>query len=131
MSTLAEALMGTNISYATSSQPSGGNEPQNFSDPATGKAAHDKFEDELVRQTNTRKGDWFMRTARGVNGVDATYRGPVGRNPGFKYAELKPYSQNGYDTFQKQMDNWRLPEGKTQLWFYDQQGNIFSSGINY
>jgi YD repeat-containing protein len=59
------------------------------------------------------------------------YVGPLSRKPDFTYAELKPYTQNGFKTFMQQLDNWRLPSGETQLWFYNRAGVIGSSGFNY
>ena len=64
----------------------------------------------LTALTGTDAGDWIMRTAPGLTGVDAEFVGALARNPGFTYAELKPLSQNGFDTFLKQLNAWGLPE---------------------
>jgi hypothetical protein len=94
-------------------------------------AVHLNFQQALVEQTGTRLADWEMRTAVGQTGVDAVYVGPSATRPGFDYAELKPYSQSGFNQFQVQLDRWNLPEGQTQLWFYNRNGIIGSSGYNY
>lgn len=111
--------------------PKKGNGPAGFSTTKLGNEVHGRFEKVLTEQTGTRREDWLMRTKPGETGIDATYIGPKNRYPGFKYAELKPYTQNGYDTFQRQMDRWQLPGGQTQLYFYNGGGIIGSSGINY
>jgi hypothetical protein len=72
-----------------------------------------------------------MRTDPGITGVDAEYIGDPAKNPGFNFAELKPHTQNGFDTFLEQLDAWRLPPGQTQLWFYNEHGIIGSSGCIY
>jgi hypothetical protein len=68
-----------------------------------------------------------------MKGIDAEYIGPPSRNPAFKFAELKPYSDNGFDALLGQLSRWiqRGLRGKTQLWFYDEAGIIGSSGLNY
>jgi hypothetical protein len=105
--------------------------PKGFADADFGTDVHQGFQDALVEQTGTLPEDWEMRTKPGLTGVDAEYVGPRSTNPGFKYAELKPYSDNGFSVFQKQLDNWNLPPGKTQLWFYNKNGIIGASGLNY
>ncbi len=90
---------------------------------------HQNFEKALCDQTGTRPEDWIMRTAPGKTGVDATYIGPKATNPGFRYAELKPFSQNGVDEFRASVDAWGLPTGETQLWFYNPWGIIGQSGF--
>lgn len=82
-------------------------------------------------QTNTLLQDWIFNTAPGQTGVDATYIGPPATYPGFTYAELKPLSINGWETFWKQLEAWTLPAEETQLWFYNPGGVIGSSGNNY
>jgi hypothetical protein len=72
-----------------------------------------------------------MRTDPGMTGVDATYVGPKNSYPGFQHAELKPYSPSGFNAFQRQLDNWSLPPGETQLWWYNEHGIIGSSGTNW
>jgi hypothetical protein len=79
----------------------------------------------------TQAGDWEMRTAPGQKGVDATYVGPASRNPGFNFGELKPYSGNSLGTFGNQLGNWGLPEGQTELFFYNKGGVIGSSGFRF
>jgi hypothetical protein len=105
--------------------------PPGFSNPGFGQEVHQRFQDLLAEQTHTSPDDWFMRTAPGMNGVDAEYIGPASSNPGFKYAELKPYSGNGVDTFFDQLFNWRLPPEETSLWFYNPHGVIGWSGYVY
>ena len=75
------------------------NAPCYFGTPGFGNQVHQKFLDALVKQTETEPGDWFMRTAIGQNGVDAEFIGPASRNPGFNYAELKPATESGWNTF--------------------------------
>jgi hypothetical protein len=105
--------------------------PPGFSNPALGTEIHQRFEETLLRQTGTKATDWRIRTAPGMKGVDATYIGPKSSYPGFTHAELKPLTQNGFFTFLRQLSNWALPNGKTQLWFYNEQSIIGSSGINF
>jgi hypothetical protein len=95
-----------------------------FGSAEYGQMMHDKFLKELIRQTGTRKSDWLMRTDPGLTGVDATYVGQGCRNPGFLYAELKPYSLSGYNRFLSQLDRWNLPAKTTTLWMYDAAGKI-------
>jgi hypothetical protein len=102
-----------------------------FSNAKLGNAMHGRFEDALTKQTGTLPEDWFMRTKPGQTGVDATYIGPRSRYPGFRYAELKPYSPGTIPTFGNQLGNWNLTPGLTQLWFYNQNGVIGSSGFNF
>jgi hypothetical protein len=98
-----------------------------------GTSIHQRFHRELVAQTGTRMNDWAVRTAPGINGVDATYIGPQSRYPGFDHAELKPFSSNGYETFNEQLDSWQAAGliGDVQLWWYNQFGVIGSSGWNW
>jgi RHS repeat-associated protein len=105
--------------------------PLGFSTPAFGIEIHQNFPNALVEQTGTVPTDWIFQTAPGAKGVDASYIGPDVRYPGFEHAELKPYSQSGYNTFQYQLNNWNLPAGKTQLWWYNPSGTIGSSGLNF
>ena len=105
--------------------------PSGFSDPELGGAAHEAFDIPLMEKTGTEPGDWQLRTGPGETGVDATYIGPKSCHPGYDHAELKPYTDNGYLQFQKQLNRWQLPPGKTRLWFYDEHGNYWDSGINY
>ena len=72
-----------------------------------------------------------MRTAPGLRGIDATFKGDMSRFPGFKYAELKPYSQSTLRRFGEQLDRWGLPNGETELFFYNQGGVIGSSGLRF
>jgi hypothetical protein len=53
----------------------------------------------------------------GLRGVDATFVGDMSRFPGFKYGELKPYSQHSLGTFGEQLGRWGLPIGETELFF--------------
>jgi len=62
--------------------------------------------------------------------VDAEYVGPQETDPGFDYAELKPYSQSGIDAFGDQLENWNL-NGPVQLFLYGPGGVIGSSGFNF
>jgi RHS repeat-associated protein len=109
--------------------------PKGFSNLTMGNQQHARFRSVLVEQTRTRPQDWRMRTAPGQNGVDAEYIGPQHRNPGFRYAELKPFSLHGFNTFLNQLGNWQgsgsITPGNTQLWFYGPGGVIGSSGQNY
>jgi RHS repeat-associated protein len=105
--------------------------PQGFSNGNFGNAVHAKFLDALVALTGTRQADWLMQTAPGQNGVDATYIGPEETDPGFTYAELKPYTPYSMPRFFEQLDRWNLPPGKTQLFYYNPQGVIGSSGFNF
>ena len=88
-----------------------------------GNEVHQNFQQVLVDQTGTAPEDWLMRTNPGQNGVDATYIGDPANNPGFSYAELKPV---GYpDTaVGNQVSRWALPEGKTSIWWYNNNGII-------
>ena len=72
-----------------------------------------------------------MNTAPGLKGVDAVFIGSPKNNPGFAFAELKPLSYPSFKIFLKQLWNWKAPHGSTQLWFYNKQGIIGSSGTNY
>ncbi len=81
-----------------------------------GTDTHQKFKAALIEQTGTSADDWRLNTAPGQKGVDARYIGDPARNPGFDYAELKPNSSSGIDTFDEQLKNWNLPVGRTQLW---------------
>ena len=105
--------------------------PAGFSTTSFGIETHQKFTNALIDQTGTKLKDWQFNTAPSAIGVDATYFGPKSRSPGFKYAELKPYTQSGYNTFQDQLNAWNLPAGQTQLWWYNPGGIIGSSGLNY
>jgi hypothetical protein len=104
-----------------------------FGTPGFGTQVHQGFGDALSQQTNTLPQDWTMATGPGQNGVDATFNGDVTspNYPGFQYAELKPATMSGFNTFMNQMGNWQLSDGSTQLWMYDQNGNIFSTGFNF
>ena len=107
------------------------NAPAGFSNFTLGQATHSSFEDALNALYGTQQGDWRMLTAPGETGVDARFVGPASRYPGFTYAELKPYSQSGIDTFGDQLENWQLTPGQTQLFFYNRNGIIGSSGFNF
>jgi RHS repeat-associated protein len=102
-----------------------------FSNGKLGQQAHDAFEEALHSLYGTQKGDWFMRTAPGMTGVDAEFIGDMTRFPGFKYGELKPYSQHSLGTFGEQLGRWGLPNGETELFFYNQGGVIGSSGFRF
>jgi hypothetical protein len=69
-----------------------------------------------------------MRTRPGQTGIDAEYVGPADRNPGFKYAELKPYTESGYNEFLRQLENWNLAPGQTSFWAYNPAGIIGFTG---
>ena len=89
------------------------------------------FDNWLMEETGTKPGDWKFRVAAGQNGVDATWTGKAGGEyPGFEHAELKPATDSGFNTFQRQVDNWQN-DGQTRLFGYDQNGNIFDTGRNY
>jgi hypothetical protein len=118
-----------NVTDTVSSIPTEG--PAGFSNPTFGQEVHQNFLDALTEQTSTAPSDWLMRTGPGLNGVDAEFMGQADLNPGFTFAELKPYTQYGFDTFMNQLDSWSLPQGQTQLWFYNENGIIGSSGFNY
>jgi RHS repeat-associated protein len=105
--------------------------PPGFSNPHFGQQMHQKFPSVLAKQTDTKLSDWRFRVKPGQTGVDAEYQGPRARYPGFKYAELKPCTENGFRTFLDQLRKWLLPFNKTQLWWYDENGTIFSSGFKY
>ena len=107
------------------------NAPSGFSNFNLAQQSHSLLETTLEALTGTKPGDWRMETGPGENGVDATYIGPESRNPGFGFAELKPYSQSGIDTFGDQLESWQLPAGQTQLFFYNAGGIIGSSGFNF
>jgi hypothetical protein len=96
-----------------------------------GNEMHDQFYSDLSGQTGTNLDDWRMNTGPGQTGVDAEWVGPDDRNPGFNFAELKPATESGFNTFENQMERWNLPEEETQLWGYDADGNIFSTGENF
>jgi hypothetical protein len=99
-------------------------EARGFSNPHYGNQVHQKFEKALTEQTGTTRRDWIMQTDPGKQGVDATYIGPKATYPGFKYAELKPRTGNGFREFKRQLENWNLAVGKTALWFYNEAGII-------
>ncbi len=101
-----------------------------FGSAELGNYAHSRFEQALLEQTGTKPKHWFMRTRPGMTGVDATYRGPEELFPGFRHAELKPLSRSGFNTFQRQLNRWALPED-TQLWWYNEHAIIGSSGTNW
>src|SRR5207249_2884342 len=105
--------------------------PSGFSNLRLGAEVHANFEEALNALYDTKARDWLMRTAPGLRGVDATYVGPAARYPGFKYAELKPYSLSGIDSFGFQLERWGLPPGQTQLFLYNRGGVIGSSGFNF
>ncbi len=107
------------------------NAPRGFSNWRQGIQVHQNFEEALNALHDTRPGDWLMKTAPRQTGVDATYIGPTTRYPGVQYAELKPYSQNTLDTFGNQLQNWGLPQGQTELFFYNRSGVIGSSGFRF
>jgi hypothetical protein len=107
------------------------NAPSGFSNFKLGQSAHEDFQSALNRLYNTESEDWLMRTSPGQNGIDATYIGPENNNPGFNFAELKPYSQSGIDSFGDQLEDWGLPKNQTQLFFYNKGGIIGSSGFNF
>jgi hypothetical protein len=102
-----------------------------FSNGNMGNAAHAKFESALHDLYGTINGDWDMQTAPGLTGVDATFVGDMSRSPGFKYAELKPYSKWSLRKFGEQIGRWGLPEGETELFFYNQGGVIGPSGFKF
>jgi hypothetical protein len=103
-----------------------------FGSPGFGEQVHQNFPDVLPAQTGTAPGDWTFNTAPGQTGPDAVWTGAAGgTNPGFNYAELKPNTPSGVNTFYGQLQNWELPPGETQLWGYNPNGIIGSSGINY
>lgn len=96
------------------------NAPSGFSNFRLAHQAHDAFEGTLNALYNTQNGDWRMQTAPGLRGIDATFSGDMSRFPSFKYAELKPYSQSKFRRFGEQLDRWALPNGETELFFYNQ-----------
>jgi hypothetical protein len=103
-----------------------------FSNGNMGNAAHAKFESALLDlYPGTQKGDWFMRTAPNLTGVDAEFIGDMSRFPRFKYGELKPYSQHRLRKFGEQIGSWGLPDGETELFFYNRGGVIGSSGFKF
>jgi hypothetical protein len=104
--------------------------PKNFSNPKFGLEVHARS---LFEQTGTSKGDWIIRTKPGQKGVDATYIGD--KDLGFRHAELKPRSPNGFNEFNGQVDRWQQsghiqPGEKTSLWFYNEQGVIGQGHIS-
>jgi RHS repeat-associated protein len=107
------------------------NAPSGFSNFRLARQTHDAFEETLNSLYGTIKGDWEMRTAPGLRGIDATFKGDMSRFPGFKYGELKPYSQSTLRRFGEQLDRWKLPNGETELFFYNQGGAIGSSGLRF
>jgi len=107
------------------------NAPSGFSNGNLAQQAHDNFQQALNDLYGTQNADWRMATAPGQTGVDATYVGPASRNPGFNFGELKPYSENSLGTFGNQLGNWGLPEGQTELFFYNKGGVIGSSGFKF
>lgn len=72
-----------------------------------------------------------MRIKPGQNGVDAEFVGDPSRNPGFTFAELKPYSPASLGTFGNQLQNWNLSAGQTTLFYYNVYGVIGSSGFQF
>jgi RHS repeat-associated protein len=102
--------------------------PNGFSNVRIGQQMHDDFEGALESKFPKTDGNWEMRTDPGQRGVDATYIGDPTRNPGFNYAELKPYTKASIDKFFDQIQNWNLPPGETALFFYDSSGDIWWSG---
>ncbi len=109
---------------------------ENWSNPELGNQMHDNFQNALADQTGTRPQDWQMNTNPNRPGIDANWANPDLQPPGMDSAELKPFTQNGWDEFQTQMDNWynngKFQDGNTiQLFGYDQQGNTTSSGWNF
>ena len=88
-----------------------------------GNQVHQNFLDVLTEQTGTDAADWEMATAPGETGVDATYIGDPGTNPGFDYAELKPVNYPD-SALGNQISNWGLPEGQTSVWWYNSNGII-------
>jgi hypothetical protein len=66
-----------------------------------------------------------------MTGVDATFVGDMSRSPGFKYAELKPYSQSSLGRFGEQIGRWGLPDGESALFFYNEGGIIGDSGWRF
>jgi RHS repeat-associated protein len=107
------------------------NAPSGFSNGNLAQQAHDNFQQALNDLYGTQNADWRVATAPGQTGVDATYVGPASGNPGFNFAELKPYSANSLGTFGNQLGNWGLPEGQTELFFYNKSGVIGSSGFKF
>jgi len=41
------------------------------------------------------------------------------RYPGFRHAELKPLTENGYRAFLRQLEKWGFPLDDVSLWFYN------------
>jgi hypothetical protein len=101
-----------------------------FGTPGYGTQIHQNFPDAVTSHTGTSLDDWTFNVSPGQTGIDAAWTGAGGgANPGFNYAELKPATLPGYDTFLEQMQNWQqngLPTGQTSLWGYDENGNISS-----
>jgi hypothetical protein len=128
---IARALADVEYSFSKSTSSAGDSGPRGFSNPDFGTEVHRRFESELIKQTGTLIGDWRMRTGPHQTGVDAQYIGPLSRDPGFKYAELKPLTRHSFMEFLKQLDKWQFPTGQTQLWFYNEQGVIGTTGYNY
>jgi hypothetical protein len=106
-----------------------GRDLSGFSFGALGQELHGNFLDALTNATGAKPEDWFMQTDRGLTGMDATYLGNA--NIGFAYADLKPLTLSGVRSFLNQIDRWSLPNGPTQLWFYDRNSIIGSTGINF
>ena len=104
---------------------------EGFGTPWFGTQVHQDFPQHLMEKTGTNEDDWIFRTAPGQNGVDASWTGlGGGQNPGFEHAELKPATESGLNTIQRQMNNWQN-DGQTHLYFYGKDGTIFDTGANF
>ena len=91
-----------------------------------GQSVHSRFGEylsDLIKSTPVKD-----RTKLGLNGVDLTFghtiRGLIGQDgciaAGFRHAELKPFSPNGFMTFVNQLDRWRSSglRGNVGLFMY-------------
>jgi len=68
--------------------------------------------------------DMILRTSPGVKGVDIEVPFDKSSSVGFQFAEIKPLTNYGFRSFNRQVARWKLP-GPVDALTYDYQGNIY------
>lgn len=68
--------------------------------------------------------EMILRTAPGIKGVDIELKAEDAFVAGFRYAEIKPVTDSGFRTFNRQLARWKLSEPVLAI-TYDYDGNIY------
>lgn len=66
----------------------------------------------------------ILRTSPGVNGVDIELEAEDAFFTGFQYAEIKPLTNSGFNSFRSQVARWNL-SAPVHAFTYDYEGNIY------